>query len=189
MQDDERQMNTEKVANDSKIKMYRRQIEEEQRKLDEFSHDKKQEAQRKLDEAIAQHQSATSRLDDLRKDRERAEQEVLETRKENDKLRGDLAQQQRDIESFQSQLDMLSQRERNKLAPFGNNMEHVLADIARAQWYGHPPVGPFGQFVRVKDEAWAPLMRVRIGNLMSAFAVTDARDRKTLEGILKHRGK
>ncbi|GJE88371.1 hypothetical protein PsYK624_044540 [Phanerochaete sordida] len=188
IKDDERQINTEKVANDKTIKQLQRQIEDEQRKLDEFSHDKKQVAQRKLEEATEQYKAATQRLEDLRRDRERAEQEVQDTRNENNKLRNDLGQQQREIESFQSQLDMLSQRERNKLAPFGSNMEHVLADIAKTQWYGRPPVGPFGQFVRVRDDAWAPLMRVRIGNLMSAFAVTDARDRKTLEGILKRRG-
>lgn len=182
-------MNTEKITNDKRISEFKRLIQEEQRKIDEFSHDKRQETQRKLEEAIQQYKTTEEQLKGLHVDRETAEREVRETRATHERLRGEIDQQKREIQDYDSQLNMLTQRERNKLAPFGRNMEQTLADIAKQQWCGRTPVGPLGQYVRVRDQAWAPLMRVRIGGLMSAFAVTDARDRKTLEAILKRHGK
>lgn len=182
-------MNTLKIANDKKIEEYKRKVQEEQRKVDEFSHDRRQETQRELEEATERYKTAEASLNTLQSQRQQAEQETRDNRTAHESLKGDIERQKREIQDYESQLSMLAQRERNKLAPFGRNMEHVLADIGRQQWYGRPPIGPLGQYVRVRDQAWAPLMRVRIGGMMSAFAVTDTRDRKTLEAILKRHGK
>ncbi|EKM51961.1 uncharacterized protein PHACADRAFT_102496 [Phanerochaete carnosa HHB-10118-sp] len=188
IKDDQKEINFLKIANDKKIEEYKRKVQEEQRKVDEFSHDKRQETQRELQEAIEQYNATNAGLSVLQSQRQQAEQEIRDTRTVHDSLGGDIERQKREISDFESQLNMLAQRERNKLAPFGKNLEHVLADIGRQQWHGRSPIGPLGQYVRVRDQVWAPLMRVRIGAMMSAFAVTDTRDRKTLEAILKRHG-
>jgi hypothetical protein len=52
------------------------------------------------------------------------------------------------------------------------------------KWHGDVPVGPLGMHVKLKEMAWADLMRIQLGGLMSAFAVTDARDRPQLKRLL-----
>lgn len=182
-------MNSSKIRFDSQIEHYRQQIEVEQRKAEEFSHDKRQEAQRKLDEATERFNATDARIKALQQQRAQADEQASTTRREHDGLVAELNQQKRNIADFEAQLSLVAQRERNKLAPYGRNMERVLADIASQQWHGRAPVGPLGQYVRVRDSAWAPVMRVRLGALMTAFAVTDVRDRRTLEQILKRHGK
>lgn len=182
-------MNSNKLAYDKKIEEYQQMIETEQRKVAEFSHDKKQVAQAKLDEVTLQYKEIEASIAEKQQQRAAAEQELITTRKAHEDLKIRIENARQDIVSTQSQLDLITQRERNKLAPFGNNMEHVLADIQRQQWHGRPPVGPLGRYVHVRDQAWAPVLRVRLGGLMSAFAITDGRDRKALDQILKRHSK
>jgi structural maintenance of chromosomes protein 6 len=189
MQEEKREMNATKITADTTIARYESQITEERRKLEEFSHDKRQETQRKLEEAIERYKQTEQRMEAVRRDRTAADEEIRRVRTSHDDMKRQIDEAKRHIESINSQLEHIAQRERNKLAPYGRNMELVLADIARQQWYGQPPVGPLGQYVRVRDPTWAPLMRVRIGGFMSSFAITDARDRKALEDILKRHGK
>ena len=182
-------MNNTKISCDEAISQYGKRIAEERRKLEEFSHDKRQETERKLAEANEQYKKTEERRQTASQELGTATEEVQRVRTNHDQMREQIEGVKREIDRVNAQLQHIAQRERNKLAPFGRNMEHVLADIARAQWFGGPPVGPLGQYVRVRDPRWAPLLRVRIGQLMSAFAVTDARDRPTLDAILKRHGK
>ena len=124
-----------------------------------------------------------------RTERERAEADFQACKGSHEGLRRELEACKAEMANVQTQLDLVDQREKNKLAPFGRNMEQVLAEIGRARWYGQTPVGPLGRFVRVREAKWAPVMRVRLGNLMSAFAITDSRDRKNLDQILRKHGK
>lgn len=183
-------MNRLKIACDAKIAEYQKAIEDEQRRIEEFSHDKREAAQRKLEEAIQELQNTEELLRKAREERNQAEQESRETFRQYEQLKNQqVMERQNEINEINRQLDLLSRSERDKLLPFGKNMEQVLAEIGRQQWHGQQPVGPLGRFVRVRDQAWAPLMRVRLGGLMSAFAVTDARDRKALDAILRRYGK
>ncbi|KAG1810673.1 uncharacterized protein BJ212DRAFT_1378104, partial [Suillus subaureus] len=52
------------------------------------------------------------------------------------------------------------------------------------KWYGDVHVDPLGMHLKLKDMTWANLMRIQLGDLMSAFAVTDARDRPQLKKLL-----
>lgn len=182
-------MNNQKIELDKKIKGYQAAIEAEQKKVAEFSHDKKLAAEARLEEANQRVVDTDAQIAQKQQDRTHAEQEMHNVRRTHDQLKDRVDVARQEIMSTQSQLDLISQRERNKLAPYGKNMEQVLADISRQQWHGQPPVGPLGQYVRVRDPKWAPVMRVRLGQLMSAFAITDGRDRRTLDQILKRHQK
>ncbi len=85
----------------------------------------------------------------------------------------------------EDQIKRCAEMERSKFAQFGNNMDRVMLEIRNKQWYGQPPVGPFGVYVKIKEpERWGNLLRIVIGNNMSSFAITDARDRPALADIL-----
>ena len=93
------------------------------------------------------------------------------------------------MESEQA-ISRCAEMERSKFAQFGNNMERVMHEIRHRQWYGQPPVGPFGLYVKIKEpEKWGNLLRIVIGGSMSSFAITDARDRPALAKIFADSGK
>ena len=90
----------------------------------------------------------------------------------------------------EEQIRRSADMERSKLAAFGHKMDSVVEQIKAMKWYGQPPVGPFGQYVKVKDpQRWATVLRVIIGSHMSSFAITDPRDRSQLWNLLLRSGK
>ncbi|KAG8746258.1 Structural maintenance of chromosomes protein 6 [Ceratobasidium sp. 414] len=93
-----------------------------------------------------------------------------------------------EITSVQRNIQLLQDSQKNQINTFGKGLDRALVDISQARWYGQSPVGPFGQYVEVKDPHWAPLMRVNLGTLMASFAVTDQRDRDPLSRILQKHG-
>ena len=189
MQETKRQINSQKVLLNAQIAEYEAKIAAEQQRDEASLQVKRMAAQAKLDETLKEQKATEDQIAVVAEERQRAERELGDTRKQHEEVRTQIEVERKNILSTNTQLDLIAARERNKLAPYGHDMERVLADIQRAQWHGRPPVGPLGKYVRVKDQMWAPVMRVRLGGLMTAFAITDARDRKTLDQILKRHGK
>lgn len=117
-------------------------------------------------------------------------EEADTARKEEESLLRDERELRQRVAECDEQITRCHSVKANKLAQFGPNMEILLNEIQQMRWYGQPPVGPFGRFVRVRDpKRWAPIMRVIIGNSMNTFAITDARDRPALAQVLKKHGK
>ncbi|GBE83226.1 Structural maintenance of chromosomes protein [Sparassis crispa] len=164
-------------------------IQEEVKKDEDASKERRDDLNRRLEEAKVSCDQAERQLQDLKDERQQRGPETEKIKQDIQKLNQEREQLKRSIVECQEQVRMCVERERNKVARFGTNMDRVMADIQRTRWHGNKPVGPFGLFVGVKDPAqWAPIIRVQLGALMSGFAVTDARDRKTLEKLLKGHG-
>ncbi len=93
-------------------------------------------------------------------------------------------------------LTRLQQQIRGKdaSAKFGTNLRAVRDEIARARWFHSPPIGPLGQFVKLKpgNDRYRDVLDALLGNLLHAWAVRDPRDKATLLDIfrrcVKHRG-
>jgi hypothetical protein len=51
-----------------------------------------------------------------------------------------------------------------------------VEEIAKTQWRGRHPVGPFGSYVTVREARWVPLMRSQLGWSMSSFLVENSWD-------------
>ncbi|PCH39760.1 nucleoside triphosphate hydrolase protein [Wolfiporia cocos MD-104 SS10] len=181
---------------DQSIKNIKQQIEglqeriqTEQARILEDTQFKRDETSRQLEEAKHNFAEAEQQLQTLQEEKAQKIAEIKEVEQ-----RGKALQQQREgIKSRVDQCQNMVQRcldtEKSQLAPFGRDMDKVLAEIQRANWYGNKPVGPIGMYVKLRDaHTWAPLMRVQLGNFMSAFALTDARDRSTLDRILRKYG-
>jgi structural maintenance of chromosomes protein 6 len=111
--------------------------------------------------------------------------EASEIRTMGEQLEREQRQMQTTLEDMRNGILNIKSQIHNKLAAFGKNMNQVMERIQQSHWYGKRPVGPFGQYVKVRDPGrWAGIMRNQIGGLMSSFAVTDARDRAQLRKIL-----
>lgn len=182
-------MNEDKRRLDTTIKSLQKQIEDENARLKHMTHGKREETQSKLDKAIEECRQAEDDISRLKADGDRLLAEQNEAQTKGKGLQQELNTEKSHIDHCKAQVDMIARREQTKLAPFGSNLEQVHAEIPKMRWHGRPPVGPLGQYVKVRDARWAPLLRVRLGGGMAMFAVTDPRDRQQLDALLKRHGK
>ncbi|OBZ68728.1 Structural maintenance of chromosomes protein 6 [Grifola frondosa] len=186
---EEKEMEDSKRKLDSIIAGLKSQIEAEEKRIQEFSQGKRDETNRKLEEANAELKQAEEHLNSIRAEINQKRVDCDSASQEGRTLESEVHQMKDRIVNCEQQLEMSRAQEKNKLAQFGRNMESVLAEIQKGRWYGRQPAGPFGTYVKVKDpKQWAPLLRIQIGGMMSGFAITDARDRKALDKILRDHG-
>ncbi|VDB98254.1 unnamed protein product [Peniophora sp. CBMAI 1063] len=147
-------------------------------------------------EALLHHlEEAKAELERAGAARQAADDRVAETRRERDGVQTAIQQNEHDVrQADAARIGAHQQRltaeesAQDNLAAFGRNMHHVLDAIQEARWHGETPVGPIGRYVKLRDGQWAGVLRVQIGRLMSAFAITDLRDRDTLSQILRRFG-
>ncbi|KAI0916775.1 hypothetical protein AcW1_007861 [Taiwanofungus camphoratus] len=188
LRNEEKQM-VQSITNTNKhIEALERQIADETAKTEAFSQGKRDETTHKFEQAKANYEAADKELQGIKEGRARKTAEAEVMKQQGLKIEADLNPKKNRIVECQEQLRRCQERARNKLAPFGSNMDKVLAAIQQMNWYGRKPVGPFGLYVDVKGKQWAPLMRVQLGSLMNGFVITDARDRQLLDNLLKDHG-
>ena len=76
---------------------------------------------------------------------------------------------------------------RDTWIPYGQNIEAVLDEIDRCQWIGDKPLGPLGRYVKAREpEKWGDILRGQLLTLLTAFAITNPKDREQLKRILAH---
>lgn len=169
------------------IEEFERQLAIEQNKLERDA--KREEVQRQLERAtqdkeakIRTHRQAFADLEG-RKEAEAAAQGEIQglqepIRRNKDKLQG-----------IDDQIDQLKQiAEKGGLAIYHRNMPRLVQQVQAAYWSGEKPVGPLGQYVKLKNPVWAPALRAMIGWTMHAWAVTTERDRTQLHRMFREHG-
>ncbi|KZT64630.1 P-loop containing nucleoside triphosphate hydrolase protein [Daedalea quercina L-15889] len=166
------------------ITEYDAKIAEERQRVEANTQVKREETDRKIDAAEAAMREVEEQLTAVRAEKAEKEQEMQTAEDQGKALEAQKDEAQREIMNAQGALQQCVEAEKNKLAPYGNSMAQILATIEEMSWHGNRPVGPLGLFVNVKDRVWAPLMRVQLGSLMTAFAITDSRDRAALGQLL-----
>ncbi|RDX50230.1 P-loop containing nucleoside triphosphate hydrolase protein [Lentinus brumalis] len=166
-----------------------KQIREEQERIESHSREKRERANAKLQAANAQLADKEALLKSVAEERQQAQGEVESAAGEIRRLEAERNNLKERVVECEEQIKRCAEMERSKFAQFGNNMDRVMLEIRNKQWYGQPPVGPFGVYVKIKEpERWGNLLRIVIGNNMSSFAITDARDRPALAEILAKSG-
>lgn len=94
------------------------------------------------------------------------------------------------IDDCQGMIGRSMDAQKNSLIPYGKGIREVLERIKAMRWSGDSPLGPLGMFVKAKDpKTWGELLRNQLGGYLTAFAVTDARDRVELKKLLERSGK
>ena len=177
-------MNSSLTALNKSIKDYEEKIAEEARRLEAHTQAKRDEINRRLDiakEAVAE---ADRRFKDVIEQRRNKLLERDEVKSKGLAAEAKKQQHQERITECQTMINRCKEQEKNSLAPYGHDIKGVLHSISKIHWHGDTPVGPLGLYVKLKDQKWGPLLRGQLGNLMTSFACTDARDRPQLKKIL-----
>ena len=168
------------------IEGYDQKILEETRRLEVNTQAKRDETQRKLQDAADNVNKAIDRLKGLETEIATAEEEFRVITTEGGAAEEEVRRIRADIDHHQQMITQCHAQKSNQLAPYGNNIQRVLEAIKGMRWHGAPPVGPFGLHVKVREPGrWAELMRAQLGQAMSSFAITDSRDHAQLKKLLR----
>jgi chromosome segregation ATPase len=179
----------DQASNDENIVNLDKQIDDEARRMETDTRERRDEAKQRLDETKANLDANAAQLKSLEADI-RSKSDSLETfGTEGTRLDAQVAQAKTEVSACNDQIRNCDARMRNKLAPFGQHIDEVIAEVKKMKWNGKTPVGPLGMHVKLKDRRWAEVMRVTLGGLMNSWAVTDARDRPILKALLMRTGK
>lgn len=182
-------MNAELEKIKKTIMEYGTRIATETAKLQEDAQVKREERERKLQHAKSVVDECEAQLrivnDQLRENQEKNESYGRDIKA----AEAELKQADDLIRQCAAQIDRCQQQAKDKLVPYGRAINEVLQRIKEAHWNGRPPTGPLGVHVSLRDQKWADLMRIQLGQLMTSFAITDARDRGQLKKILHDTGK
>ncbi|KAG1906517.1 uncharacterized protein F5891DRAFT_941410 [Suillus fuscotomentosus] len=184
MRSNRKQMNTSLNSLNDAINNYTKNIAEEEHRLAADTQVKRDELNRKLESARTDVTNADQAHKGFleAKRQKLAEQDSIKHKGLAAEAKKNSAQER--VVTAQSMISQCKEKGQNALAPYGRDIKGVLDQIAKMRWHGDVPVGPLGIHVKLKDVAWADLMRIQLGGLMSAFAVTDARDRPQLKRLL-----
>lgn len=154
-------------------------------RLAQATQEKREEFARKMEEAqsiVAENQATITELATRKADVATRIKSAKEAEVEKEQEMKTLKRNITDIENDMSQLQ---HSENNKYAAYGAGMAQAIAKIAQTRWYGDVPLGPLGLHVKVKEpDVWADMLAQQLSAQLTAFAVTDARDRDTVKNIL-----
>ncbi|KAI6027610.1 P-loop containing nucleoside triphosphate hydrolase protein [Pisolithus microcarpus] len=180
---DGRDMDASLTGLNKAIQEYDIKIVEETRRMETHTLARREELNRKLEEA-KQAVAAAEHAHRVVCDEKRAKQTATDECKQKGVAAQNQAKQaQERIQECNTMISRCKEREDNVLAPYGRDMKRILEQIKQMRWYGDTPIGPLGLHVRLKDQRWASLLRSQLGTLMSAFACTDPRDRPQLKRL------
>ncbi|THV05189.1 P-loop containing nucleoside triphosphate hydrolase protein [Dendrothele bispora CBS 962.96] len=156
---------TQRLASDTQAKR-----DEHQRKIEKV--------QREIEEAEAARRSADQRL-------EAVKSQSSEIQKRGEVKDAELNNLKETIMDVRHQIEQLEKAEKDRYAVYGPNIMSLLRAIEQTRWSGDTPLGPLGVHIKVRDaQKWADLLSLQLGNLLTAFAVTNARDRQVLKQLL-----
>lgn len=151
---------------------------------------KHEETQRRIEAAKDDVGTIEGRVNSLQMERKSvsSETDAVERKgKDVDRKKSDL---QNRIQECEQMIQTARSRENDALIPYGKDIKRVLENIKKMRWFGDEPLGPLGVHVKAKDPAkWGEILRNQLSSYLTAFAVTDARDRVQLKKLLHDSGK
>ena len=168
------------------IAEYERKIDEETRRMEIHTQAKRDETMRKLQIAKADVEEAQKRVKEI------AEREAVQ-KAENDRIKQEFTQieaagrqKEARIGEINDMIKKCREQQNNAFTPYGNRIKELLDLISRATWHGEKPLGPLGLHVKLRQsEGWAAdVLRSLLAHLLTAFTVTDPRDRPQLKRLL-----
>lgn len=182
-------MNIDIGTLNASIEEYQSQLDEEQRKLNESQSGKKEKLLAELKQKEDEHAAAETREDELRAfvdsysaEHKMKKEAVDQARRRDNDLRDE-------IEGYASSIANLQQIARGEAGKYGRNLERLFHLIDNHRWKGKKPVGPLGNFVRLRDQKWKSLLQIVIGWHMTSFVTENSADRQALIGMLRQTNK
>ncbi|RDB15207.1 Structural maintenance of chromosomes protein 6 [Hypsizygus marmoreus] len=165
------------------------QIQAENIRMEAHSQAKHEETQRKLEEARTVLHNAEAELESTQGQMRDQQNKCDALKQEGMNAEQELKRIQGEILNCQGLIERSKETQKESLAPYGKNIRQVLERIKNTRWHGDAPLGPLGMHVKAKDPAtWGELLRNQLSSYLTAFAVTDAKDRSSLKQILDQTG-
>jgi chromosome segregation ATPase len=172
------------------IEEYDRRIAEEARRMEVHTQAKREETNRKLEIARSDVEIAEKRTKSLQEQHHTKQVECDAAQKEGQAAENTMKSAQQKITESSTMIKQCQQHAQNTLNPYGKDIKGLLDQIVKTHWQGDVPLGPLGMYVKVKDiNMWAELLRAQMSKFLTAFAVTDVRDRTKLKDMLVRSGK
>lgn len=79
---------------------------------------------------------------------------------------------------------MFEQSKVDKLAIFGRDIPRLIELIeTNIQLFKKRPIGPIGNYIKLKDKKWANPIEYCLRNMLGTFLCDSSSDRKALDGI------
>ena len=167
-----------------------RQIAAENERMATRTQARHDEMQQKLEAAREQVNEAEAGLQTLRSQMDEQTKKNDETKQRGNTITTQLDELRGKIKSCEGMIERAKQAQQNSLVPYGKNIKELLERIENTRWRGEKPLGPLGMYVKAKDpKKWGLLLRSQLGPLLTAFAVTDPKDRIELKNMLNQSGK
>lgn len=172
-------------ATNNQIKDYNNRIAEEARRMEAHSQAKREETNRRLEEARASVAQADANLKNIQNERRAKLNEQDDIKKKGNDAEAAKSTAERRIQEIGEMIKQCKQQQQNEFAPYGRGIKEVVGQIEKMKWYGEKPLGPLGRYVKVREpQKWAELLRSQLGQYLTAFAITDGRDRPQLKRML-----
>ncbi|KAF8628635.1 hypothetical protein AX15_003769 [Amanita polypyramis BW_CC] len=171
------------------IKRFDQEIKAEERRLEKHTQVRREETLRKLEEAEKAMTMVEEQKKQLAEQYRKLEEEATGLRnagREDERKVNELKSQ---VQRSQEIIEQCKRKENDKYVPYGNNIKALLDQIGKMRWAGEVPLGPLGLYVNCKDPGkWGSILRYQLGQYLTAFAVTDGRDRPILKKLLTEAG-
>ena len=151
---------------------------------------KHEESQRRIEAAREAVTAIEGNVNSLQIERKKVSGEADAVEREGKDVDRKKSELQNRIHECDQMILAAKNREKDALIPYGKDIKKVLEAIKKTRWFGEEPLGPLGVHVKARDPAkWGEILRNQLSSYLTAFAVTDARDRIQLKKLLHDSGK
>jgi chromosome segregation ATPase len=177
-------------ATNNQIEELSQQIAAESRRMAVHTQAKHEETQRRIEAAKDAVVAIEERVNSLQIEKKNISGQADAVQREGRDVDRKKSELQNRIQECDQMILTAKNRENDALIPYGKDIKKVLEVIKKTRWFGDEPLGPLGVHVKARDpEKWGEILRNQLSSYLTAFAVTDARDRVQLKKLLHDSGK
>lgn len=189
LQTDLKEINNTITGLNTSIAEYDKNIKDEEERMAKDTQAKREAFMRKMEVAKANVATQEALVNDLTSRKQAATQRARAAEEEGKGKGTELDKLRQDIANVENTIRELQRSENSKYAAYGKGVPQAVAEIQRTRWHGDVPLGPLGIHVKVRDpNAWADLLASQLSGSLTAFALTDGRDREALKKIFDRCG-
>lgn len=182
-------MNDDLQSNTGEIQLLTVQIAEEAAKMQADKQAEREQRHLKIEELAKSIDEQNELLEKVTGDQTSKRDQLADLNRQLSELTSEKGKHEQDARECYEQLLRIDEQAGNRLNAFGKNLENVHRRVKECRWHGRVPIGPLGYFVNLQDQQWAQVMRIQLGALARAFAITNHQDKDQLKKILSESNK
>ncbi|WBW75403.1 Smc5-6 complex SMC P-loop ATPase subunit Smc6 [Schizosaccharomyces osmophilus] len=157
------------------------------------------ERERQNTDDVSDHQRRLDEISTLQRQIANLSEQAVELESKRNELHTTVFEKEGNLSSLLDKKDALAKQvsnqaekirvmeevQRDKLTAFGKNIPYLLRLITRETRFQHPPKGPMGRFMTVKEEKWHLTIERILGNVINGFIVRTHHDQLILKELMR----